>query len=307
MGIENRPYRHVPALAFEKLDWALADVDSTTVIIETGDEALAKKGVVQLKTNGAMNGTVPFRIAFHEKYQAGQLSEAEVAAIGRRLPEILVPGVRETVDGLKGIGVRVGFISGGIQQALEPLEKILALPRGSVHAIPFRFNNGQYDGYDETNILLQDNGKARKIEEIVGNTRAGMKGDGATDWRGAIDANTLYPVFPIAFAGIVGESTRAWMKHAPVVIRQESFSPYFALAAGINEWKKIHDDGTHAALLHDALGQIVSGGVRFRDGYEVIEAEAEAFVSRNSIDVESYFPKSSITVYNRAALSTSGL
>lgn len=105
------------------------DVDSTLIkdeVIELLAESAGKKAEVAAITEAAMRGELDFASSLHER----------VATL-RNLPESVLieayskvritDGVRELIDAVHSAGGKVGAVSGGFAQILEPLAEQLNL------------------------------------------------------------------------------------------------------------------------------------------------------------------------------------
>jgi phosphoserine phosphatase len=107
----------------------VTDVDSTLIrdeVIELlADEAGARAEITEITTR-AMHGDIDFRESLHQRVAAlGDLPEAVLA---RTLERVRVsPGAEELIAAVHERDGRIGAISGGFSQILEPLAERLGL------------------------------------------------------------------------------------------------------------------------------------------------------------------------------------
>lgn len=105
------------------------DVDSTLVqgeVIEMLAERAGCAAQVRAVTEAAMRGALDFETALRERVAllAG-LPASAMAAVAAELE--LTPGARTTVRTLKRLGFRVGVVSGGFTQVVQPLADRLGM------------------------------------------------------------------------------------------------------------------------------------------------------------------------------------
>jgi phosphoserine phosphatase len=107
------------------------DVDSTLIedeVIELLAEAAGSLDEVAAITASAMNGEVDFEKSLRARVSTlAGLPEAEIARVTARVT--VTDGVPELVAGVHRAGGRVGVVSGGFQQVIDPLAAGLGLDR----------------------------------------------------------------------------------------------------------------------------------------------------------------------------------
>jgi phosphoserine phosphatase len=107
---------------------------------------------------------------------------ADIAALGRAYVDAIAPGAREAVFRLRGEGVAVAIVSGGIRQAIEPLARELGFDDGNVHAVSLSFDaEGAYTSYDAASPLTGQRGKKDVVAALELPRPSLAVGDGATD------------------------------------------------------------------------------------------------------------------------------
>ncbi len=105
------------------------DMDSTLIQVEVIDELADYYGVkdeVALITHEAMNGRYDFGESLKKRVALLKgLPSSYLIELAKSLP--LDPGARELITVLKGLGYKVGIISGGFHVAADMLKEILGL------------------------------------------------------------------------------------------------------------------------------------------------------------------------------------
>jgi phosphoserine phosphatase len=163
------------------------DADSTLIreeAIELLAEAAGSLEHVAAVTERAMRGELDFAASLRERVATlAGLPVAEVLAARVRLTP--TPGVQELIDGVHAAGGRVGVVSGGFHELLDPLAERLGLDF-------CRANRLEVDGDRLTGRVLGDivdaEAKRRALEEWaaasgIALSRTIAVGDGANDLR----------------------------------------------------------------------------------------------------------------------------
>lgn len=205
------------------------DCDSTLSAIEGIEElGRAHQREIERLTNAAMDGTVPLEEVYGRRLALARPDRAHVESLGRRYIEALVPDARETVAALRGEGVEVRVLSGGLLPAVRMLAAALGIAPEDVAAVDVHFDGaGAYAGFDTTSPLARAGGKTVVLARWRAHAALPilLVGDGATDLeaRGAADAF-------VAFAGVVDRP--AVTAAADAVVRANSLAPILPLALG---------------------------------------------------------------------------
>jgi phosphoserine phosphatase len=163
------------------------DVDSTLCGIEGIDWLAARRGPevaagIARLTERAMDGAIPLEAIYSERLALIRPTAAEVAALAHAYADALAPGAREAIFRMRGEGVAVTLVSGGIRQAIRPLARDLGFSDGSLHAVSVSFDeSGAFAGYDTGSPLATQHGK-RDVIARLGLPRPTLAvGDGASD------------------------------------------------------------------------------------------------------------------------------
>ncbi|XP_024133250.2 phosphoserine phosphatase isoform X2 [Oryzias melastigma] len=196
---------------FRRADAVCFDVDST-VIKEEGIDELAKfcgvGDTVREMTRKAMGGSVTFKKALTDRLSTIRCSREQVNKLITDHPPQLTPGIRELVDRLHALNIKVFLVSGGFRCIVEHVAAQLNIPLQHVYANRLKFYfNGEYAGFDETQPTAESGGKGKVIsmlKEQHGFKTVVMIGDGATDLEACPPAS--------AFIGFGGNVVRPQVK-----------------------------------------------------------------------------------------------
>lgn len=205
------------------------DCDSTLSTIEGIDElARVHRDEVARLTDAAMSGAMALEQVYGPRLELVRPTRDDVAALGRRYIDEMVPDARDVVAALRRAGVTVRVISGGLLPAVATLARALGLDDDAVAAVDIRFDpSGAYADFDAASPLARAGGK----REVLARWAAALPrplmfvGDGATD----LEAQPVVDSF-VAFAGVVARP--GVMEAADVVVTARSLAPILALALG---------------------------------------------------------------------------
>lgn len=234
------------------------DCDSTLSALE-GIEELAEghRREVETLTDAAMRGEVPLDRVYGQRLALIRPTRDAVEALIPRYIDGLVDDAAETVVALRGMGVDVRLISGGLLPAVAGLGGHLGLPDEAIAAVPIHFApDGAFAGYDESAPPARAGGKAEVLRSWEAAGMGGptmFVGDGATDLE-ARDAVDLF----VAYAGVVDRPEVT--AEAAVVIRSRSLAPVLPLALG----DRRPDAPDHRALYERGKALINEGMVQWR-------------------------------------------
>ena len=163
------------------------DVDSTLSGIEGIDWLAALRGpematrIADL-TDRAMRGETALESVYGERLRMIAPTRREIDALAARYVESIAPGAVETVMALRGAGVAIALVSGGLREAIVPLARMIGADGNALSAVSVRFDErGKYVGYDERSPLATQGGKEQVVRDLALAAPALGVGDGATD------------------------------------------------------------------------------------------------------------------------------
>jgi phosphoserine phosphatase len=181
----------------------ILDVDSTLCGIEGIDWLASRRGpevaaAVARLTERAMDGAIALEAVYGERLALVRPTSADVAALAQAYAGALAPGARDAIFRLRGEGVALALVSGGIRQAIRPLARELGFSDGSLHAVSVSFDeSGQFAGYNTGSPFATQEGK-KAAAAALGLPRPSLAvGDGATDaaMRAVTDAFAAFTAF----------------------------------------------------------------------------------------------------------------
>jgi len=205
------------------------DCDSTLSAVEGIDElAGPRRAEVARLTDAAMLGEIPLEAVYGRRLDLIRPTRAQVDALAHQYIAALVPDAPAVIDALRGEGVAVRIMSGGLLPAVAAVAAHLGIPATDVGAVGIQFDPaGVFTGFDQRSPLTRAGGKHELMSawrcELPGPVM--FVGDGATDLEAASAADLF-----VAFAGIADRP--AVTAAADVVIRTLSLAPIVALALG---------------------------------------------------------------------------
>jgi phosphoserine phosphatase len=178
------------------------DCDSTLSRIE-GIEELSgeRREEITRMTSLAMEGEVPLEEVYGRRLELVRPSRADLAAVGERYVEELVPNAAACVAALAFLGKRAVIVSGGLFPPVAHLGRHLGLTDEDVFAVGVSFGaDGAYADFDRDTPLARAGGKIEVVAALAAAPRAGalcLVGDGITDLEAAGEAARF-----VAFGGV---------------------------------------------------------------------------------------------------------
>lgn len=162
------------------------DCDSTLSRVEGIDELARRAGVeeeVAPLTAAAMAGELALDAVYGKRLELVRPDEASVAWLARVYVDEMVAGAVEAIAMLRGAGMDVHIVSGGLRQAILPLAETLGIAAANVHAVDVVFgDDGAYADFDRASPLARPEGKADICRALSNGVRSvALVGDGVTD------------------------------------------------------------------------------------------------------------------------------
>ncbi|HEY0779346.1 MAG TPA: HAD-IB family phosphatase [Gemmatirosa sp.] len=188
----------------------LLDVDSTLAGVEGIDWLAARRGpavaaAVAEATERAMRGELALDAVYGARLARVRPSRADCEALATAYAEALAPGAADALERMRGAGVRIALVSGGLRQAILPLARTLGFAPADVYAVDVVFDmSGAYFAYDAGSPLATQGGKGEIARGVLDAWGPGARpalgcGDGSTDLAlrgaGACDALAAFTGF----------------------------------------------------------------------------------------------------------------
>jgi phosphoserine phosphatase len=260
-----------PAAAPPPYAAVVFDCDSTLSTIEGIEDLAADRAdEIQALTARAMEGELPLEDVYGARLELIRPSADQVARIGERYIETLLPHARELVAALQHLGKRVAIVSGGLLPPVRRLGAHLGIPAGEVDAVGVFFDpSGAYVGFDVDSPLARAGGKLEVLRALASQSAApqsaapqsaapqsaapqsaaplsvALVGDGATDLEAA-PACTRF----IAFGGVVRRP--AVFAGADVTCEARDLAALLPLLTTSDERAALAETQDHETLLRAA-------------------------------------------------------
>ena len=179
------------------------DMDSTLSGIEGVDWLAARRGpevaaAVSSLTARAMTGEIALDAVYGERLSLIRPTAAELAALARAYTANLAAGVGTALQRLRGAGIALALVSGGIREAIAPCAAVLGFSDRDIHAVHVHVDaDGGYAGFDASSPLVTQHGKRDVVRALALPRPVLAVGDGATDaaLRPVVDAFAVYTGF----------------------------------------------------------------------------------------------------------------
>jgi phosphoserine phosphatase len=213
----------------------ILDVDSTVSGVEGIDWLAARRGANVAKevaelTDRAMRGEIALEDVYGTRLALVRPSRGDIEALSREYLARIAPGCADVVARMRGQGIEVKLISGGLAAAIAPLAKRLGLGVGDLSAVGVTFDDaGNFSSFDAATPLATATGK-RAVVEALGLRRPIVAvGDGSTDlaMRPAVDYFVCFTGFQRRDAIVrqADASVASFEELLGIVFPRESFVP----------------------------------------------------------------------------------
>lgn len=186
------------------------DVDSTLSRTEGIEWLATRRGPAVARsvaeaTARAMQGEIALQDVYADRLALVRPTRADIEALAQEYIDNVSPGAREALVALRGAGVRLVVVSGGLRDAILPLTRMLKIADADVHAVSLQLTpSGEYAGFDANAPLARSGGKPVAVRALVLPTPVLALGDGATD----AELKTVLPPAVNAFAAFTGVAAR---------------------------------------------------------------------------------------------------
>ena len=186
------------------------DVDSTLSSTEGIEWLAARRGAevsrrVTEATQEAMHGEIALQDVYAKRLDLIRPTHRDIEMLGREYIETVLPGARDALSAIRGAGVRIVIVSGGLREAIIPLTRSLNVPDSDLHAVSLSFTEaGDYAGFDIRSPLTRNGGKPAVVRSLHLPRPILAIGDGITD----AELKTDLPAAADAFAAFTGVAAR---------------------------------------------------------------------------------------------------
>ena len=149
-------------------------------------------------TDRAMRGEITIDSVYGERLQMIAPTRREIEALSHAYVAAIAPGAAEVIAQLRGAGVAIALVSGGLREAIVPLALSVGADGRALSAVSIRFDRkGNYASYDARSPLATQGGKEQVVRGLALAAPVLGVGDGATDlaMRPALAAFAAYTGF----------------------------------------------------------------------------------------------------------------
>jgi len=188
------------------LPYLVFDFDSTFTQVEGLDELaeIALQGhpdqaavVAQIRelTNRGMSGEIGFQESLSRRLALLGAQRRHLAPLVQRLQGKVSESIRRNAEFFRQFADRIYVVSSGFREFIEPVVAEYGIAAEHVLANTFTFDaQGNITGCDPANVLSQDGGKIRQLQQLDLDGEVYVLGDGYTDYqiREAGLANRFY-------------------------------------------------------------------------------------------------------------------
>ncbi|MBI2208192.1 phosphoglycerate dehydrogenase [Candidatus Woesearchaeota archaeon] len=177
-----------------KNKYFIIDFDSTLTQVEALDELAAlslknnpKKHEILEKIKGitvqGMEGKVPIPESLSRRLNFLKINRKHIDKIVGILKKKISPSFKRNKSFFKRYQNNVYIISNGFKEYIVPVVKPLNILEKNIYANTLIFNSdGDVAGYDKSNILAQEDGKAKQLKALNLKGDVYVIGDGYTDY-----------------------------------------------------------------------------------------------------------------------------
>ena len=172
----------------------ILDFDSTFTKVEALDElgeiSLRDKPdkdkiLQQVKelTNSAMDGTGSFSESLNKRLQLLQANRQHIQELITILQDKVSDSVHRNKAFFEEYADQILIVSSGFKEFIVPIVSPYGIKEENVHANTFEFDaQGNITGFDKSNVLCQDKGKIKLLDQLGLSGDVYVVGDGYTDY-----------------------------------------------------------------------------------------------------------------------------
>lgn len=178
----------------EQKKYFIIDFDSTFTQVEALD-VLAEislknnenkdKAIEEIKaiTDQGMEGNMSFRDSLHKRLDILGANKAHLPELVDRLSDFVSESFKRNTEFIDKYQDQIFIVSNGFKDFIVPIVKEYGIKEEHVYANEFEYDDhGAVVGFNETNILSENNGKPKQIEELKLDGEIFVLGDGFTDF-----------------------------------------------------------------------------------------------------------------------------
>lgn len=168
-------------------DSTFTQVEALDVLAEISlkDSENKNKAIQEIKafTDQGMDGEMSFRESLKKRLELLKANKNHLPELIDRLGEFISPSFKRNTEFIGKYRDQIFIVSNGFKDFIVPIVKQYGVKEENVYANEFLYDkNGVVIGFDESNILSQNNGKPKQIERLKLDGEVFVLGDGFTDF-----------------------------------------------------------------------------------------------------------------------------
>jgi len=168
-------------------DSTFTQVEALDVLAEIAlkDNENQSKAIQEIKdiTDQGMDGGMSFRESLKRRIDILQANKKHLPELVDRLRLLVSPSFKRNTEFIEKYKDQIYIVSNGFKDFIVPIVKDLGIKEDHVFANEFTYgNNDEIVGFDVANILSENNGKPKQIENLQLNGEVFVLGDGYTDY-----------------------------------------------------------------------------------------------------------------------------
>jgi len=172
----------------------IIDFDSTFMQVEAldvfaeislKDKENREKAIKEIKriTDEGMDGNLSFRESLQQRLDLLSANKSHLPALVDKLKGYVSPSFKRNKEFIQNYKDQIFIISNGFKDFITPIVTEYGIQEDHVFANEFTYDeDGNVTGFDDTNVLSQNNGKPKQIEKLGLQGEVLVIGDGFTDY-----------------------------------------------------------------------------------------------------------------------------
>lgn len=168
-------------------DSTFTQVEALDVLAEIAlkDNENQAKAIQEIKdiTDRGMEGGISFRESLMRRIEILQANKKHLPELVERLSSLVSPSFKRNTEFIEKYKDQIFIISNGFKDFIVPIVKKFGIKEEHVFANEFEYgSDDEIVGFDEANLLSQNNGKPKQIESLKLDGEVFVLGDGYTDF-----------------------------------------------------------------------------------------------------------------------------
>lgn len=178
----------------DQTKYFIIDFDSTFTQVEALD-VLAEislknnenqaNAIAEIKsiTDQGMDGGMSFRESLNKRIDILKANKEHLPELVERLGSLVSPSFKRNTEFINKYRDQIFIVSNGFKDFIVPIVKEFGIREENVFANEFSYDSdGNISGFDENNILSENNGKPNQIKSLNLDGEVFVLGDGYTDY-----------------------------------------------------------------------------------------------------------------------------